>query len=181
MTTAVFNDLKKELEIGLTEKDHPFKYCTLGTVGLDRMARLRTIVLRGITKDLQLTFFTDKRSKKVTHITENNKVSMLFYHPQKRVQLKIEGIASLINDEKILQAHWKTIPEHLKKDYTTTSAPGTTLTSKDAIAYLNEEHHFCIVHIAPHKIEYLKLDQPHHTRVKFSLEEGIWKGAYVMP
>tara|TARA_R110002051_G_scaffold226875_2_gene289417 strand:+ start:86 stop:631 length:546 start_codon:yes stop_codon:yes gene_type:complete len=181
MTTKIFDDLKKELEIGLTEKGHPFRYCTLGTVGLDKMARLRTIVLRAINKDLKLTFFTDKRSKKIIHITENNKVSALFYHPEKSIQLKIEGIATVIKDQKTLQGYWTTIPAHSKKEYTTSSAPGSIIKSNDEIEYLNEDNYFCLVHIEPYKIEYLKLDQPNHIRVRFSLKNEKWNGEYLVP
>ena len=181
MTTKIFEDLKKELEIGLTEKDHPFRYCTLGTVGLDKMARLRTIVLRAINTNLKLTFFTDKCSKKIIHITENNKVSVLFYHPEKRIQLKIEGIGTVIKDPKILQDYWTTIPDHSKKEYTTSSAPGSIIKSNNEIEYLNEDNYFCIVNIEPHKIEYLKLDQQNHIRVRFSLKNDTWKGEYLVP
>ena len=89
MVTKLFQDLKEELNKGFTEKDHPFRFFTLGTVGLDKMARLRTVVLRNVAEDLTLTFYTDKRSKKIIHINENSKVSTLFYHPDKMMQLKI--------------------------------------------------------------------------------------------
>lgn len=52
------------------------------------MARLRTTVIRNVSKDLIFTSYTDKRSKKVSHIKENNKVSVFFYHAEKNNSTK---------------------------------------------------------------------------------------------
>lgn len=181
MTDNIFSEIQKELDLGVSEKKHPFKLAVLGTVGLDQMARLRTIVVRKISKDLRVTFYTDKRSKKVTHIKENNKVSMLFYHPEKSIQLKIEGIATLINDAAILKQHWTAVGERSKKDYTTTKAPGTEITNSEGIEYLNETHHFCMIIVEPKKIEYLKLNPDTHTRIRYSNENGKWHGEFLVP
>ena len=124
MVTKLFQDLKEELNKGFTEKDHPFRFFTLGTVGLDKMARLRTVVLRNVAEDLTLTFYTDKRSKKIIHINENH----------------------------TLQNHWKNLNENSKKEYTTSLAPGSTLPDRNAIEYLSdEENYFSIVTIQPKK------------------------------
>lgn len=181
MTAKLFQDLKDELNLGLTETNHPFKCFTLGTVGLDNIARLRTVVLRTISDDLMLTFYTDKRSKKVRHITENNKVSLLFYHPVKMIQIKIEGVATIEKDQEKLKDLWKATPEHSKRDYTTLAAPGSSLKSYEDLEYLNKDHFLCIVHIEPRKIEYLKIEKPNHIRVRYSKDFNQWKGEYLVP
>jgi general stress protein 26 len=181
MTEKIFDTIKNEFKISLNTKNHPYKLATLGTVGLDHMARLRTIVIRDVSKDLMITFYTDKRSKKVTHIQENNKVSLLFYHPEKSIQLKIEGIASLIKNPNILEEHWTMVSERSKKDYTTTRAPGSGITNSDGIEYLNETHHFCMISIQPKKIEYLKLNADKHTRIRYSSEMEKWHGEFLVP
>ena len=71
------------MQNGAYEKGHPFHYFTLATLGVDKFARLRLVALRNVSEDLKLTFFTDKRSKKVLHINENNRVGLLFYNPKK--------------------------------------------------------------------------------------------------
>lgn len=181
MTVKIFNDIKKELEISLTENNHPFRLATLATVDLDKAPTLRTIVIRKISKDLKFTFFTDKRSQKVIHIIKNNKVSMLFYHPEKRIQLKIEGVASITKDTKVLEKQWSILNEKSKKDYTTEKAPGSGITDDGAIEYLNETHNFCMITIEPRKIEYLKLNTDKHTRIRYSLDKGIWEGEFLVP
>ncbi|WP_282165327.1 pyridoxamine 5'-phosphate oxidase family protein [Cellulophaga baltica] len=181
MTTAVFSELKEELQKGVAEYGHPFRLGTLGTVGLDKMARLRTVVLRDFSEDLELSFFTDKRSKKVTHIIENPKVCILLYHPEKRIQLKIEGNAFIIKNDKKIAKYWNQVNDNAKKDYTTTIAPGSAIENLKDIDYLNDENHFCIITIEAHKIEYLKLDQPNHIKIRYSREDNHWKGEFLVP
>ncbi|MEJ1222212.1 pyridoxamine 5'-phosphate oxidase family protein [Sediminicola sp. 1XM1-17] len=181
MKATFFNELKEELKKGASDKGHPFRYCTLATVGLDNIARLRTIVLRKATEDLMLTFFTDKRSKKVVHIKENQKVSLLFYHPEKLMQIRIEGLAVVNNDIKSKKLLWDSIPEASRKDYTTSEAPGKEIKDPDVIEYLKDEDHFCIVEIHPFKIEYLKLKRPNHIRVRYSKNKTDWEGDFLVP
>lgn len=181
MKATFFNELQEELLKGATDNGHPFRYCTLATVGLDNIARLRTIVLRKTTEDLLLTFYTDKRSKKVIHIKENNKVSLLFYHPEKLMQIRIEGLAIVNNDIKSKKLLWDSIPEASRKDYTTSEAPGKEIKDPDVIDYLKDEDHFCVVEVHPFKIEYLKLKRPNHIRVRYSKTNNGWEGDFLVP
>ncbi len=181
MGTDYFEQISQELLKGPTEKDHPFRYFTFATVGLDHVARLRTVVMREVDSDLNIIFFTDKRSKKITHIKENNKVSLLLYHPEKLMQLRIEGIADFKSDEATKKAYWSSIPELAKKDYTTLKSPGSTIASPGKLEYLPSENHFCIVKITPFKIEYLQLGIPDHTRVYFSKLDYGWEGEFLVP
>lgn len=181
MSSPYFSELKDELLLGVEQSAHPFRYGTLGTVGLEYLARLRIIKLRNVSKDLILTFFTDKRSKKILHIKENPKVSLLLYHPEKMLQLRIEGIAKIIRDESILAEQWQKVHEESKKDYSTASAPGTEIGSQHMIEYLDNENYFCSVEISPFKIEYLKLQKPDHLRIRFSREGSHWKSEFLVP
>src|SRR5690606_14623531 len=160
---------------------HPFRYFTFATVGLEQVARLRTVVLREVSEDLKIVFYTDKRSKKITHIKENNKVSLLLYHPKKMLQIKIEGMANVKVDLVTKNAYWNQLSESSKREYTTSRSPGSHLNHPDKLEFLSEENHFCTVEVTPHKMEYLKLGQPHHIRVRFSKIDTEWKGEFLVP
>ncbi|MEP3208753.1 MAG: pyridoxamine 5'-phosphate oxidase family protein [Maribacter sp.] len=181
MTDRFFSELKRELQQGVHKKGHSFRYGTLATVGLETMPRLRTVVLRKVSEDLKLTFFTDKRSKKLIHIKENNKVSMLFYDPKQLLQVKVEGLANSISDAPILKKYWNAVQPNSRKDYTTAHAPGSSISNPDKVDYLNDENYFCILEIEPFRIEYLKLKRPNHLRVQFSKKEGEWVGEFLVP
>lgn len=181
MLQDYLEEIKQELQRGPMEFDHPFRYFTFATVGPERTARLRTVVLREVHDDLKIVFYTDKRSKKIAHIQENNKVSLLLYHPKKMLQIKIEGIAEVKDDEAIKNAYWQQLSDRAKREYTTSQSPGSNLNHPDKLEFLSEENHFCTVEIAPHKMEYLKLGQPNHIRVQFSKMDSEWEGGFLVP
>jgi len=181
MTDTFFQELEVELRKGTSTKGHPFRYFTLGTVGLGHTARLRTVVLRRVSEDFKLVFYTDRRSKKIGHIKENNAVSLLFYHPKQLLQLKIEGKASIVSDPEELQTYWSGVQPASRKDYTTITAPGSPISNPDNIAYLEDKNFFTIVEIALSKIEYLKLKRPNHLRVLFTKEDDKWHGEFLVP
>lgn len=177
----LFQEIKASLHAG-TRAGHPYHFMVMGTVGLDRMARLRTVVLRKVEEDLSLWCYTDRRSKKVMHLIENDKVSLLFYDPGEQVQLKVEGLGVLVEDESILQSIYDDLTEEATKDYRTKTAPGSTVSTPEEVDYLNDEHHLCVIRILPFKIEYLRLGKPEHVRARFSKDDsGSWEGEYLVP
>ncbi|MGB5358230.1 MAG: pyridoxamine 5'-phosphate oxidase family protein [Eudoraea sp.] len=180
-TDQFFKEVRQELKNGVSEKEHPFKTFVLGTVGLDKMARQRTVVLRKVSEDLLLTFFTDFRSKKIIHIKENNKVGLLFYHPEKLLQIKIEGLARIVSSDPGVSKTWASLSKSAKKDYTTAQAPGSSIETPEVLEFLSERNYFCQVDIKPFKIEYLKLQAPNHLRVRFSSSQGLWNGEFLVP
>ena len=130
---SIFEEILSELQNGAKDREHPYHYFTIATLGVDKFARLRLVALRNVSNDLKLTFFTDKRSKKVLHIKENPRVSLLFYHPEKLLQLRIEGMATINSDQFQIQKTWETIGNEARKDYLTTEAPGPTITNPESV------------------------------------------------
>ena len=182
MDHHIWNEVITELQKGVEQDDHPFTFATLATLGLERLPRLRTIKIRDFDpQSLQLTFYTDARSKKVMHIKENNKVSLLFYHPDLLMQLRIEGLAIRERDEDLLQEHWNGVKGKSQRDYTTAVAPGTEIKHPEQIEYMEDDTYFTLFYVLPFKVEYLKLKRPHHLRLRFSKREGEWKGDFLVP
>lgn len=181
MPNKFLDEIKDEFRKGIEEKGHPFRYFTLATLGVDNYARLRTVVLRKVSADLMLTFFTDKRSKKIIHIKENNRVSLLFYHPEKLLQIKVEGIATIKTDQAKLTSMFNELGAGSKKSYTTEKIPGSEIDSPKELEYLKDGNYFTMVEIEPFKIEYLKLERPDHLRIRFFKKNTDWKGEYLVP
>lgn len=176
----IFQQIKNELVNGSIKRGHPFKYFTLGSIKAGNPV-LRTVVLRQMLQNMNIVFYTDKRSNKVNQILENNSVSALFYHPRKLLQLQLEGTARIISDPEVLSRIWNSIPASSQKDYSTSSAPGTSIKSPEEIEYLTTDNYFCMVEIVPHTIEYLRLKRPNHIRVKFVRENEDWRGQFLVP
>ena len=181
MNTSYLNKIFEQLTEATRDKAHPYRLCTLGTVGLDRMARLRTVVLREVLPNRDLLVFTDRRSKKVTHLKENNMVGMLFYDAASKVQVKVEGAAKIVRDGSDLQQYWSQIGEENRKDYTSSIPPGSIVSHPDEVEYLKDKDYFCAIQITPYKMEYLELQPEHHIKLRFSKKEGSWVSEYLVP
>ncbi len=176
-----FEELKDELHKGAEAKGHPFRFFALATLGVDNYARLRTIALRKVSKDLKLTFFTDRRSKKVIHIKENKRVSLLFYHPEKYLQVRLQGVARIVGDKDYVEKERSALGSQSKKNYTTKEAPGSALENPGTVDYLKDRDYFSVVEIEPYRIEYLKLAEPEHIRIRFVKKEDDWQGEFLVP
>ncbi len=182
MTQQYWTEICDEIAAGTRLPDHPFRYATLATVGLEKVPRLRTIVVREFDPEqMWLTFFTDSRSKKMLHIKENNMVSLLYYHPAKLLQLRIEGIAYKEMDDSLLSDYWDGIRESSRKDYTTEERPGAEIKGPDQVDYMEGSENFAVVRIQPFRIEYLQLRRPNHIRVRFSRTGDTWSGDFLVP
>ncbi|MEM9001327.1 MAG: pyridoxamine 5'-phosphate oxidase family protein [Bacteroidota bacterium] len=181
MLHIVFEQLKNELIKGATKKEHPFRFFTLATVDENNCPQQRTVVLRKVDPDLTLYFYTDKRSAKIQHLQYNSSISALFYHPKQLVQLKMEGIGSIIKEQATIRSLWQQIPLNSRKEYTVNATPGDPLHNPDALTYLSTEHFFGVVEIKTHKVEYLRLGHPHHTRTMFTKAGNDWKGSFLVP
>ncbi len=180
MVQTIFKKLSQELRKGASEYGHPFRYFALGTF-LNSDIRLRTVVLRDVDTHLNCTFYTDLRSKKITHIRSNSKVSLLLYHPQSFLQLHIEGIAKIEENVEVLQYHWNKISSKGRKEYSTTSPPGDILKDSSDLSYFEDSSNFAIITVQPITIEYLQLQQPHHIRVLYTRTTNGWDGDFLVP
>ena len=182
VNNPIWNEILEELRTATASASHPFRFAALATIGLEQVPRQRTIVLREFIPETQrLTFFTDARSKKMLHIKENNKVSLLLYHPEKQLQVRLEGLAVKETDRPTLEAYWGSVKETSRKEYATAGAPGTELDAGQRIDYLKEDHHFTVVHVHPFRMEYLQLRLPDHLRVRFSKDKTGWRSDYLVP
>ena len=85
------SSIRTALTTAIKNNTHPFRYFTLATVNAIGVPYTRTVVLRNIDIDLIMTICTDKRSRKILHIEQQNKVSLLFLDPIKSIQLVIQA------------------------------------------------------------------------------------------
>lgn len=181
MTNPYLLEIKSEFKLALTQNENPLKFCVLGSIGLDNTPQTRLIGLREITDDFEFMLYTDERSNKVSQIRANPKVSLLFYHPEKKLQLKIDGIASIIKDQDLIKEKWLKISPKAQKDYTTESTPGSKLSTSKEIKFLKDNNFFCIIEVQALNIEYLKLRDSSHFKVQFYKDLNGWVSEFLVP
>lgn len=172
---------KAELLLSNTQKEHPFKYANLSTFG--EYPETRMVVNRGVLSDLEVTFFTDSRTPKVAQIRENKKVSILFYHPKKQLQIRLYGEARIITHR---DAGFNSYLTQVKKradwtkDYTTAHIPGTPKKDEGTIIYGNNIN-LNVIKVAPVSLDLVLLGADSHYRSKCHLVAGIWTETEVIP
>ena len=115
------------LEHGATHADDPFHWPVLGT-SLERGCSLRTVILRQVNKpERLLVCHTDARSAKVQEIKTNSQTSWLFYHPEKKVQLRVTGHTTLHTHDSFADRQWADTSSTNRLNYCASEPPGTPI------------------------------------------------------
>lgn len=113
------------LQRGATRFNDPFHWPVLGTAGKNGIS-MRCVILRGFSlPDRILVCHTDARARKVQEISDSADVSWLFYHPQKKVQLRISGHATLHANDQFADEQWAAAKAPSRLNYCAIEPPGT--------------------------------------------------------
>ena len=171
---------KAELLRSNADQDHPFRYFCFGTQG--DFPELRTVVKREVLEDLSVVFFTDSRTPKVQQIQMEPKVSALFYHPLKQLQIRIKGSARLIDEEhQAYPKYFQQVQQGLaKKDYSSLGIPGTPSKDESEIIY-GDTIHLMVVKIIPQEFDIVQLGQDRHYRSRYRKNDMIWIETKLVP
>jgi pyridoxine/pyridoxamine 5'-phosphate oxidase len=177
---SLFQLAKTELLRANADRKHPFRTFWLGTFGT--FPEVRTVVKRKTYPDLRTLFFTDSRSPKVQQMLTNPKVTALFYHPKKKLQVRVKGEACLVDPA---GKEFEALLDRLRqspaiKDYTTLHAPGTEITEAETSLF-DEQVHFAAVEVKPLEIDILLLGEHTHERMRYTLEAGAWQEISLVP
>ena len=163
-------DLLGFLEDSLVENGHPWKVFTLSTVDQECRPHSRSVVLREVdVQNWLIRFYSDARSPKILQLQHNPNVSLCFWNPQLKRQLRAEGVARLISDSKAIDERWKSVKNGpTVGDYTTMIAPGSVV---DSIVEFVEQNWFCVVEIEISSFDLLHLNREGHQRVAVTPDE----------
>lgn len=177
---TIWETLLHELHRGALDPKHPFRYLTVATVS-EQFPQVRTVVLRQFTADLEFLVYTDARSFKVQELFKLPQVSLLFYHPKKQLQVRINAKATIHEEDELAKAHWNQVAKHKQFDYQSLLAPGTRIEKPEMGWEINPKRaHFLVLRFSPISIEVLQLAREGHLRIQFDLATG-WQGAWLVP
>jgi hypothetical protein len=139
------------------------------------------VVLRQLSSTMEFLVYTDVRTAKVRDLLETPRVSLLFYHPKKQVQVRVKAIATLHVEDALAQEHWKRVPEKRQSEYKSGLVPGTRIETPDlGWETQSESTHFSVLKFSPLSIEVLQLAREGHLRMQFELAAG-WQGTWLVP
>ena len=122
------------MAVALDDRNSPYRNLALATVTADGSPRVRTVILRALDRDpLALTLFTDTRAGKIAEIASEGRVSLLAWSEPDRLQLRIEGRATVHGPGcDAARRFWDDLPPHGRTAYGLDAAPGTMVAAPDA-------------------------------------------------
>jgi hypothetical protein len=170
------------LAAALASRDAPWRTPVLATVTSTGAPRARTIVLRGLDPaEPRLLFHTDRRAAKVADIAASPAVSLLFYDPETRVQLRAEGRARLDSTSDAADAAWAALPPAAHALYATALPPGAPHAGGPPAPAPDARANFTCLHVTLARLELLWLGPDRHRRCAFEPGAGGWVGHWLVP
>ncbi|GJD48477.1 Pyridoxine/pyridoxamine 5'-phosphate oxidase [Methylobacterium crusticola] len=174
---------------GVAQRRGAFHTPALATTGRDGAPRLRTVVLRGADAAARsLRFHCDARSDKAREIARDPRVALHAYDAGAKIQLRVEGAATLHGDDAVAEAAWAASLPMSRVGYATAPAPGTPIPAGDAYALPGDaaqaqggRAHFRAVVVAVARLEFLYLARAGHRRALFTWEAGAAGATWLAP
>ena len=183
-----FQIIKSEWEninLGIQKAKHDYHSFVFSTVSKNSPDS-KTVILRDFDEhEPAIWFHSDKRSKKILHLEENENVSALFYDKSRKVQLRINGIADIEEDIEHNKKIWDSMRPESKHCYMGPYAPSQKISQfepntlkKYAHDLDKEDEHlglsrFCRIRIKIKKLDWLKLDYKGHQRLEFKFGKKV--------
>ncbi|MFP3501611.1 pyridoxamine 5'-phosphate oxidase family protein [Burkholderia sp. SIMBA_062] len=189
--TQTYDRLWSCLESGVGTQRSPFTMIQAATLGLDGAPKVRTIVLRQVSRaDRLLAFHTDARSEKVAELRRDPRIAVVANDLDALVQIRAEGVASICDDEAQRRAIWQSSRPHTLLLYRARLRPGTPIESPED-AHVTPSpgdaptddgyRNFCLVHVAVTRIDWLELARGGHRRAVFDVNDDGYAGGWIAP
>ena len=180
---TAWKEVMNHLTSAAKQPHHSFRYFDFATLDVKQTPVQRTVVLREFDGNTTFSFYTDRRSDKVEHIQHNPAVSMLFYDADQKLQVRIQGKASILPHEKKRKKLWEESGSRGAHSYTSEKSPGKIIQKpRDAFDWnLEDPRNFCVIYIEAHRFEFLQLDGHKHLRSSRVLQSGTWQTYWMVP
>jgi hypothetical protein len=191
---VIFSEIWGFLREGSEISKSDFHLAALCTLS-DKKPKVRTVVLRRVIKEeYKLIIHTDRRSAKFEEIKLEPTVSLLFYSKENKVQIRLEGIASLHTEDILAKEQWENSKLQSRKCYLSELSPGTEVKESHSGAselYENRtpskeesiggQKNFCVISTKIKKIDWLYLRSKGHLRCMFIINKDNIKKQWLAP
>jgi len=184
----------KLLHEGVRNFKHPYHRPALATTD-GSQPQVRTVILRGFSeKERTLICHCDARSPKVSQIRNNPEVSWLFYDPEKWMQLRLSGTASVHRRDNTAEIQWKKVRPQHRINYSSEIPPGAPAekptsglpdflhhTAAKLLDHPAARQNFAVIVCRFHELDWLLLKLSGHIRAKFHWEDNRMNASWVIP
>ena len=194
-TNEIFEDIKKNLIIGVKDRKHTFHTPVFCNIGNQKGIESRVVVLREFdSNNMMLNFHTDIRSPKIADLMQNNNSLFVFYDQKLKVQLRIKTISSINNQNIITEKMWERTKLVSRKCYLTQKPPSSVtslpedgiddnLKGKEPTLEESEKGYknFTVVQNQIYQIDWLYLAASGHRRLKIILKDSAPSFDWIIP
>ena len=164
----------QELKRSNEDVKHPFRQMVFGTIGL--YPDTRTVIKRKIDERLHILFYSDSRAQKVVQLKNNPNSSIIFYHPGKMLQIRMQGKTKIHSDGSLFDTHFKIACQN-SGDYISKKGPGEPIGDGSK----GNKMHFCLLEFVPEKMDILLLQKAGHIRAAYETKDGWRHGVLLTP
>ena len=190
-TDLVSKSWKKLRESSLQGQD-AFRNMLISSYGKDNICS-STVVLRAVDEAAKKIFFyTDLRSKKITNLKRDSRITVAFYDDTDKIQLILKGDTAINNQDELTKTHWDALTENGKSAYMAQPGPSSKIHEPaNGLEYVNAQNmaealiegyqNFTVVSISVNFIEWLKLSRDGNRRACFNLINNNWEGQWLVP
>lgn len=184
MLDDLFQRIWAQLAIPVGPMRNPYRLMQLSTLDEQGWPASRTVVLRDVDASAgTLYFYADRRSAKCAQMTADPRVALTALSPCGLTQVRMEGLASLVEDLAQRQRCWSAARDKTQALFRHGAVPGQTIANPES-AYARSQdgfEHFAIICIKPQALEWLDLTQPVQHRTRFRHREGMWHSSWLAP
>ena len=194
-TNEIFEDIKKNLTLGVKNRKHSFHTPVFCNIDDQKTIESRVVVLREFdSHNMILNFHTDFRSPKISGLMKNNNSIFVFYDQKLKVQLRIKTLSSINNQNIVTERMWRKTKLVSRKCYLTQKPPSSVtslpedgiddnLKGKEPTLEESEKGYknFTVVENKIHQIDWLHLAASGHRRLKIILTDGAPSFHWLIP
>ena len=191
----IFKNINKLLNIGVTDRNHPFHTPIFSTINELNSISARVVVLRKYDEYFRvLNFHTDFRSSKIYELTSNHSSYFVFYDHKIKIQLRIKTHSIIHNRNAISKKAWEDTKLQSRKCYLTKKNPSSKTTKPEdglpkhlqGIDPTKEEsesgyENFTVIENVINNIDYLYLAASGHRRLNISFKKNEPKFDWIIP
>jgi pyridoxamine 5'-phosphate oxidase len=199
-----YNDLEASLaeawrliEPGSIDRRSEAHCPSVATLDANGFPSQRVMILRHVDwAARKLRFHTDARSTKTQTLSERNAASVLFYLPEAKIQLRLNGTMSMSTAGEEIDDAWDSATLFARRAYMATIAPGTVVgqpvsglpsfiegrqPTEEDIAPAREN--FALLHVEFDTVEWLYLANSGHRRARWRWDAAAktWHGCWLIP
>lgn len=201
---SFLNDLDNSLETawellaeGKKDRNSPLHTLAVGSVDHQGLPSQRIMVLRSVDLEKRvLRFNSDRRAAKVNQLADDANISILGYHPEAKIQLRIQGTSNILTQGPEFETAWERASPYGKRCYLADPGPGQTvkkpssglLPELEGIKPTDEQlkpakQNFAVLQVEVTRLEWLYLAHTGHRRAVFTWKEDLkeWENEWCIP